>query len=788
MAKDGKTLFGRLRGLGRRKADASKTSLEGDQSSIPASTAPPEATPSISPGNTSPEGLSAEVHPDAVKAIAAGTHGDPFSVLGMHNVANGISVRVFVPGADAVDLLDFESDDVLKPFSHVSDGFFTAELEGRGEGFPYRLRFRRGDHSWTSDDPYRFGPVLGDLDEHLIGEGAHLRLWDVLGAHVIDHEGVSGTHFAVWAPNAARASVVGDFNGWDGRCHLMRRRGQTGVWEIFIPGIVAGEAYKYELLDQHQSLLPQKADPFGFGAEHPPKTASVVRNLDGHHWHDDAWMTKREALHKIDQPMSIYEVHLGSWKRVPEDAGRPLSYTELADQLVGYVKDMGFTHIELMPVSEFPFDGSWGYQPVGLYAPTIRHGTPEEFRAFVDACHTADIGLILDWVPGHFPEDAHGLGKFDGTPLYEHADRHEGFHPDWNTLVYNYGRREVSNYLVANALYWLREHHIDGLRVDAVASMLYRDYSRKDGEWVPNEHGGRENLEAIAFLQRMNEVVYADMPGVMTIAEESTAFPGVSSPTSGGGLGFGFKWNMGWMNDSLSYMQEDPINRKYHHSKMTFGLHYAFTENFVLPLSHDEVVHGKGSILDKMPGDGGEKFANLRAYYGFMWGHPGKKLLFMGNEIAQGAEWNHDSSIDWHLLDEGWHRGIQSLIRDLNGLYKASPALHQLDSKSEGFEWVEEQAVDESLFAWIRKTNDGSPPMLVVSNFTPVERTERRIGVPAAGKWIEKLNTDSEHYGGGGRGNLGGVQSEAVAASGRANSLKITVPPLSTIFFELDHT
>jgi 1,4-alpha-glucan branching enzyme len=602
----------------------------------------------------------------------------------------------------------------------------------------------------------------------------------------MEHHGVSGTHFAVWAPNAQRVSVVGDFNGWDGRRNPMRGRGQTGVWEIFMPGLGDGESYKYEIIGAHGELLPQKADPFGFGSEHPPKTASVVRKLDGHTWADEKWMSKREALHRIDQPISIYEVHLGSWKRVPEEGNRPLSYFEHATQLVSYAKDMGFTHLELMPISEFPFDGSWGYQPVGLYAPTIRHGTLEEFRAFVEACHEAELGLILDWVPGHFPEDKHGLGQFDGTPLYEHADRKEGFHPDWNTLVYNYGRAEVSNYLVANALYWLKEHHIDGLRVDAVASMLYRNYSRKDGEWIPNKDGGRENLEAIAFLQRTNTVAYGQISGIVTIAEESTAFPGVSAPVDYNGLGFGFKWNMGWMNDSLSYIQEDPINRKYHHHKMTFALHYAFTENFVLPISHDEVVHGKGSMIEKMPGEGDEKFANLRAYYGYMWGHPGKKLLFMGCEFAQGVEWNHDESLDWHLTDHPQHGGVQTLVRDLNVLFRDTPALHQLDCKPEGFEWIEEGAAEESIFAWVRYGAKGTAPVLVVSNFTPVKRSARRIGVPQAGRWIEKLNSDAARYGGGDRGNMGFADSEQIASSGRANSISLTIPPLTTLFFELN--
>ncbi|MGI9355683.1 MAG: 1,4-alpha-glucan branching protein GlgB [Rhizobiaceae bacterium] len=631
-------------------------------------------------------------------------------------------------------------------------------------------------------------PSLGELDDYLIGEGRHQRMWEALGAHVVEEDGVSGVHFAVWAPNASGVSVVGDFNSWNNNSHPMAIRGSTGVWEIFVPDIGEGEVYKYQIRDRNNRTLPQKADPFGFGAEHPPRTASVVRSLHQHNWADTNWMRTRENRNRFDQPISIYEVHLGSWRRVPEDGNRPLSYLEHATQLVDYVNDMGFTHIELMPISEFPFEGSWGYQPVGLYAPTIRYGSLAEFREFIEACHKAKIGVLLDWVPGHFPEDEHGLGNFDGTALYEHADRKEGFHPDWNTLLYNYGRREVANYLTANAIYWLREHHVDGLRVDAVASMLYRDYSRKEGEWVPNVHGGRENLEAIAFLKRLNETVYSDMSGIMTVAEESTAFPGVSAPTDHGGLGFGFKWNMGWMNDTLSYMQEDPIHRKYHHHKMTFGLDYAFSENFILPISHDEVVHGKGAMIAKMPGSMEEKFANLRAYYGFMWGHPGKKLLFMGNEIAQRDEWNHDSSIDWHLLDQPLHCGMQNLIRDLNKLYTSTPALYQLDCKSEGFDWVEGGAVDESLFVWLRLGNDRTPPVLVVSNFTPVERVSRRIGVPEAGLWCEKLNTDSSRYGGGDRGNLGGVKSQSVPASGRNYSIEITVPPLAALFFELEVT
>jgi 1,4-alpha-glucan branching enzyme len=728
------------------------------------------------------------INPEDVQPILNGTHADPFAVLGQHSVDGKLTLRVFVPGAEAMDVLDARTGRKVVSLVPVTGGLFTGVAARRKNRFAYRVRVTKDGQTWEHCDPYQFGPRLGELDEYLIAEGSHRRLWDVLGAHVQQHEGVMGTHFAVWAPNASRVSVVGNFNLWDGRCHLMRRRGATGVWEMFIPGLGEGDAYKYELLDQHGTLLPQKADPFGFGSEHPPKTASVIRDIKGYAWDDAAWMTRRADLHKIDKPISVYEVHLASWRRVPEEGNRPLSYLEHATQLVDYAKDLGFTHLELMPISEFPFDGSWGYQPVGLFAPTIRHGTPSEFRAFVEACHAAGMGLILDWVPGHFPEDKHGLGQFDGTPLYEHADRKEGFHPDWNTLVYNYGRREVANYLTSNALYWFHEHHIDGLRVDAVASMLYRDYSRKAGEWVPNVHGGRENLEAIAFLQGVNEVSYGEVPGIMTLAEESTAFPGVSAPTDVGGLGFGFKWNMGWMNDTLAYMEQDPVHRKFHHHKMTFGIHYAFSENFVLPLSHDEVVHGKGSLLDKMPGEGAEKFANLRAYYGFMWGHPGKKLLFMGGEFAQGLEWNHDSSLDWHLLEHRLHSGMQTLIRDLNTTYSSLGALHEQDCKPEGFEWVEETSGEESIFAWIRHGFEGTAPVLVVSNMTPVERSMRRVGVPDAGRWIEKLNTDAAIYGGGGAGNMGFKETDDVAVSGHAQSLSLTLPALSTLFFELEQT
>ncbi|MCP3969897.1 MAG: 1,4-alpha-glucan branching protein GlgB [Rhodobacteraceae bacterium] len=727
------------------------------------------------------------IPPAEARSLAEGHHGDPFSVLGMHSEGGRLVVRALRPEADAVELLDRKTGRKLADLAPVegAGGVFAGYVPRRRNRFAYLLRLTRGGEVWTEQDAYAFGPVLGETDEYLLGEGTHGQLWRALGAHVTRHEGVAGVHFAVWAPNAQRVSVVGDFNGWDGRRNVMRRRGATGVHEIFMPGLSDGTVYKYELLDSAGQLLPLKADPVGFGAELPPKTASVVRDLARYDWGDGDWLTARGDLHKTDKPISVYEVHLESWRTVPEDGNRPLNYREHATTLVGYASDMGFTHIELTPISEYPFGGSWGYQPVGMFAPTARFGVPDDFRALVDACHGAGLGLIVDWVPGHFPTDRHGLGRFDGSALYEHADPKEGYHPDWNTLVYNYGRAEVANYLTTNAKFWLEEYHVDGLRVDAVASMLYRDYSRQEGEWVPNIHGGRENLEAISFLQRMNEAVYAAHPGVMTIAEESTAFAGVSAMTCDGGLGFGFKWNMGWMNDTLRYMAEDPVSRKYHHDKMTFGLHYAFSENFVLPLSHDEVVHGKGSLLGKMPGDDWQRFANLRAYYGFMWGHPGKKLMFMGCEFAQAAEWNHDQSLDWHLLQHGPHKGVQNLVRDLNRLYRHTPSLYELDNRAEGFRWIDGGNADMSVFSWVRYGKDGSAPVLVVANFTPVTRPDYRIGVPAPGRWAERLNTDAETYGGSGQVNADGATAEPMAAHGCDHSVVITVPPLATAFFQL---
>jgi 1,4-alpha-glucan branching enzyme len=717
-----------------------------------------------------------------VEAIIRGTHGDPFAVLGLHGGSGRpLTLCVFAPEAQEVEALSMSGERIAQLVRIHEGGFFTAPVAGERR-FPYRLRLRNGSRRWETDDPYRFPPALKDIDLELLAEGNHLKLYEVLGAHPMAIDDVDGVAFAVWAPNAKRVSVVGDFNQWDGRRHPMRNRHRAGVWEIFVPGVARDASYKFELLGPDGTVLTQKADPFAFRQERPPATASVVHGPVARTAHLDGWAETRGEANAPDAPISIYEMHLGSWMRGSE--GIFLSYVAIADRLITYVKDMGFTHIQLMPVSEFPFDGSWGYQPLGLYAPTSRFGTPEDFAHFVKRLHQAGISVIIDWVAAHFPTDAHGLGRFDGTALYEHADPRRGFHQDWNTLIYNYGRREVANYLFANALYWFDRFDIDGLRADAVASMLYLDYSRKPGEWLPNEYGGNENLAAIAFLRRLNELVYGAFPSVAMVAEESTAWPGVSRPTYLGGLGFGYKWNMGWMHDTLSYIGSDPIHRKYHHDQLTFGLLYAFSENFVLPLSHDEVVHGKGSLLAKMPGDQWQKFANLRAYLGFMWGHPGKKLLFMGGEFAQAREWNHDRALDWHHLEDPLHRGVQSLVRDLNALYRNTPALYKEDFHPAGFEWIEAKDADNSVIAFLRKA-DHTPPVLVVCNFTPVVRYDYRVWVPRPGKWRERINTDGKDYGGGGVGNQGVVEAEAVPWHEHPYSVSLTLPPLATLIFEL---
>ncbi|MET1133880.1 MAG: 1,4-alpha-glucan branching protein GlgB [Aeromicrobium sp.] len=708
--------------------------------------------------------------------LAQGVHPDPFAALGPTD--DGDHVVVHRPGAERVWVVNDTDKVELSRHPAARDVFV-------GPALPfYRVRVQWPEGITEEyEDPYRFGPVLGEIDEYLIGEGTHRRLWAVLGARVVTHEGATGVHFAVWAPNAERVSVVGDFNGWNGTVHPMRPRGATGVWEIFLPGLGEGCVYKYDILGAGGRQLPLKADPVGFGSEHPPRTGSVVRELGRHAWQDDDWIANRAAIHAVDAPMSTYEVHLGSWRRVAEEGNRPLSYLESATQLVDYVADLGFTHLEVLPVSEHPFDGSWGYQPIGLYAPTIRYGTPEEFAAFVDAAHAKGLGVLADWVPGHFPTDQHGLGRFDGTPLYEHSDRREGFHPDWNTLIFNYGRPEVSNYLVSNALYWLDEYHLDGLRVDAVASMLYRDYSRQPGEWIPNKDGGRENYEAIAFLQEANAASYGEHDGITMIAEESTTYPGVTHRVDEHGLGFGYKWNLGWMNDSLTYFGKDPIHRKHHQNEITFGLTYAFTENFVLPISHDEVVHGKGSMYGRMPGGHADKLGHLKSFYGYMWAYPGKKLLFMGQEFGQPAEWNHDGELDWGVLHDPGHAGVQSLVRDLNRLYRELPALHRHDTDGRGFQWLLTDAVDEQVFAWLRRGAPDDPHVVVVLNLTPVERTGFRIGFPVAGRWIEALNTDSHFYGGADRGNNGAIETEPVPAQSEAQSAMLTLPPLSAVYF-----
>ncbi|WP_417279033.1 1,4-alpha-glucan branching protein GlgB [Celeribacter sp.] len=717
--------------------------------------------------------------------MCEGRFDDPFAILGPHKKGRVRFVTAFDPGAEEITAL---SDGKRYPLAPVTGyaGLFHGKVSGTK---PYLLEGRHGSVIWTIEDAYRFGPVLGEIDEYLLGEGTHHHIWKSLGAHVMEHEGAEGTHFAVWAPNARRVSLVGDFNAWDGRRHVMRRRGATGVWEIFMPGVGEGTAYKFEVIGAYGEVH-LKADPVGFGSQHPPETASVVRDIKGYGWSDDTWLETRQSVQTRDKPISIYEVQLGSWKHKENAYGgaRPISYKEAAVELVGYAKDMGFTHIELMPISEYPFDGSWGYQPVGLFAPTVRFGPPHEFRDLVNAAHEAGLGILIDWVPGHFPTDSHGLGQFDGTALYEHADPREGFHQDWNTLIYNYGRTEVANFLTSNALYWFEEYHIDGLRVDAVASMIYRDYSREEGQWIPNAQGGRENFEAISMLQTMNTLTYGEVPGIMTVAEESTAYAGVSAPVETGGLGFGFKWNMGWMNDTLDYMSREPIHRKYHHHQMTFGLHYAFSENFILPISHDEVVHGKKSMLSKMPGDEWEKFANLRAYYGFMWAHPGKKLLFMGQEFAQWQEWNHEKEIEWGCLGYHMHEGVQSLVRDLNHLYQGTPALYAKDCEGDGFQWIEANDAEASIYAWVRRGKPGDPEVVVVCNFTPVERMAYKLGFPMEGRWQEALNSDSENYGGGGRGNMGGVTAtrEDQDWQGQPAAATICVPPLSTLIFIKD--
>jgi 1,4-alpha-glucan branching enzyme len=724
--------------------------------------------------------------------LAAGKNHDPFAVLGPHRVddnenGRGIVVRAFQPAARSIDLVLRLSGEARPMVRRKQDATFQATIAGPAEqAIPdYRLRITFRDGSVVEiDDPYRYGRVLTDYDLHLLGEGTHYRSFEKLGAHRIMVGSTTGVHFAVWAPNARRVSVIGDFNGWDGRVHAMRVLQPNGIWEIFIPDLSDGENYKFEVRARSGAVL-QKADPFAFAFEVPPRSASVVHDISDYRWGDDEWMASRNQDGPwYERPMAIYEVHLGSWARVPEEGSRFLTYRELAHRLVPYVKDMGFSHIELLPVMEHPFSGSWGYQVLGFFAPTSRFGPPEDFKYFVDVCHRAGIGVILDWVPGHFPKDDHGLARFDGTALYEHADPRQGEHQDWGTLIFNYGRTEVRNFLLSSALFWLEEYHVDGLRVDAVASMLYLDYSRREGEWIPNRFGGRENLDAISFLQELNRLTHGKHPGTMTAAEESTAWPGVSRPVHLGGLGFSYKWNMGWMHDVLQYVHENPVHRRWHHNLVTFSMMYAYSERFILPLSHDEVVHGKASLLDKIPGDAWQKRATLRALYGYMYGHPGKQLMFMGDEFGQWSEWNHDSSLDWHLLDDPSHEALRHYVRDLNARYRAEPALYERDFEPDGFQWIDCNDNENSVLSIIRYARDRSNFVVMVFNFTPVPRAEYRVGVPAAGWYAELLNSDAAGYGGSNMGNAGGVASEPIPSHGFDHSTRLIVPPLACLMLK----
>jgi len=718
--------------------------------------------------------------PEETERLVAGEHADPHRVLGAHRIGGGMVVRVFRPAATAVRVLPQRGEPFELELTHPA-GVFEVVLPRKRSLPRYRVEASYPDaEPVVVRDAYSFAPSLGELDLHLISEGRHEQLWDALGAHPRTLDGTAGTSFAVWAPGARAVSVVGDFNVWNERAHPMRSLGAAGVWELFVPEAAAGHAYKFAIRGA-DGVVRLKADPVALRAELPPKTGSVV--FEPHHrWEDADWLASRRSVEPHAAPISIYEVHLGSWRLNTLEGNRPLTYTEQADELADYALDLGFTHVELLPVMEHPFTGSWGYQVTGYYAPTSRYGTPDEFREFVDRLHARGLGVILDWVPAHFPRDEFALVRFDGTALYEHEDPRRGAHPDWGTLVFNYGRTEVRNFLVANALFWLSQYHADGVRVDAVASMLYLDYSRKAGEWIPNAFGGREDLDAIAFLEQLNEVVHGREPGVVVAAEESTAWPGVSRPTYLGGLGFSFKWNMGWMHDTLEYFRHDPAHRSYHHGELTFSLMYAFSENFILPLSHDEVVHGKGSLLDKMPGDRWQQLANLRALYGYMWAHPGKKLLFMGGELAQEREWSHERSLDWHLLERPEHRGVQALVGDLNRFYRDEPALWEIDGEPAGFTWLELNDAPANVIAFARFSLGAERTVVCVCNFSPVPRTCYRVGLPRPGRWREVLNTDATVYGGSGVGNSGAVDAEELGWHGQQWSAELQVPPLGVLW------
>ncbi|GIW97642.1 MAG: 1,4-alpha-glucan branching enzyme GlgB [Pirellulaceae bacterium] len=724
-----------------------------------------------------------------ISQLVEGKLTDPATLLGPHRICwegrEVASIRAYLPGSQRVWVID-DQHRCLRPMRKIHPaGFYEAICPVEStRRYRFRIAKENGDIQ-EMQDPYNAPPLLSDFDLYLFGEGRHWRIYDKLGAHLREVDGVTGVNFAVWAPNAESVEVIGDFNGWDGSQHPMRKHIPSGVWELFIPDVQPGQKYKYRVRKWGGQVV-DKTDPYGFFSEVPPRTASVVTHLDNYQWQDAAWLEQRNSRDPLSSPMNVYEVHLGSWKRDPDGHHGWMNYRNAAHELVAYCQKMGFTHIELLPISEHPFTGSWGYQTVGYYAVTSRYGSPEDFMYFVDYCHQHGIGVIIDWVPAHFPKDDHGLRQFDGTALYEHADPRQGEHPDWGTMIFNYGRNEVRNFLVANALFWFDKYHIDGLRVDAVASMLYLDYSRKDGEWIPNAFGGRENLDAIHMLREFNEQAHAQFPGIVTVAEESTAWPGVSRPTYTGGLGFSMKWNMGWMNDTLRYMRHEPIHRKYHHDELTFSLIYAFTENFVLPLSHDEVVHGKGSLISQMAGDLWQKFANLRLLYGYMWTHPGKNLLFMGSEIAQWREWDYDAEIQWELLDWDTHQGVQKLVADLNRLSQEEPALHEVDFAGEGFEWIDCMNRDDCVLVYLRKGRRAEDFLVIGCNFTPVVRHNYRIGVPRSGVYREVLNSDATIYAGSGVCNTEPITATNVEHHGRPASFEVTLPPLGVTILKPD--
>jgi 1,4-alpha-glucan branching enzyme len=725
-----------------------------------------------------------------LKKLLSGTCSDPFSLLGAHPIVDdgkeGIAVRVYIPGAKSVSIEDLSPGKQINAHQVSKKGLFEATLPGVKDIFPYHLKVDFGIGTITRFyDCYSFLPILSDYDLYLFSQGTNYKIYEKLGAHILKHQGVSGVFFAVWAPSASRVSVVGDFNQWDGRRHQMRNRGPSGIWELFVPQLNEDLLYKFEIRTQNGTILI-KADPFAFRFEQRPKTAAIVHDIDKYQWNDQEWMTKRAGINYLRHPMSIYEVHLGSWKRKTDEENRWLTYREAADELIPYVKDMGFNFIEFLPLAEHPFDGSWGYQVTGYYAATSRHGRPEDLMYLIDRCHDEGIGVIFDWVPAHFPKDSYALEFYDGTHLYEHEDPRQREHKDWDTLIFNYGRKEVSNFLIANALFWLDKYHIDGLRIDAVASMLYLDYSRKEGEWIPNKYGGRENLEAIEFIKKLNIKVYEQFPGVMTFAEESTAWPGVTLPVHLGGLGFMFKWNMGWMHDMLTFMSKDPLYRRYHMDMLTFALLYAFHENFLLPLSHDEVVHGKASLLSKMPGDDWQKFANLRLLLGYMYGEPGKKLLFMGAEFGQWWEWDHDQTLQWHLLQYEAHKNLQNFVRELNRIYNAEPAMHECDYEYSGFEWIDFRDTDSCIVSFIRRNQSGSQSLVFIFNFTPQPRDNYRIGVPDLGFYKELINSDAACFGGSNMGLGGGIASENTPWHGKPYSINLLIPPLAMLLLKIE--